>query len=109
MAIIDAIVSMLRQIEIEPRLTYNRSHIALNTVGYNFCWFHPRKLGNCHIECRVSEETRDAAVSNLQSSGIDASPLRNDFITFGITVQTLKLHQAVLVDVLKRAEEWSKR
>src|SRR6266849_5556184 len=61
MAVMDKIVSSLRSDSIEPRLTYNRHHVALGTTGYNFCWFHPRKsAGYCHIEFRVGNETRES-------------------------------------------------
>ena len=106
---IDKIVSFLRETGSEPRLTYNRHHIAMGSSGYNFCWFSPRKLGNCHIECRFSPEVRDAAVADLQTGGIDASPLRTDIATFSVNNKALDAQKAVLVDILKRAEEWSKR
>jgi hypothetical protein len=100
---------LLKQSGAEPRITYNRHHIAMGTTGYNFCWFHPRKLGNCHIECRFSVDTRDAAVTDLQTGEIDASPVRTEFVTFGVTAPVLEARKEVLMDVLKRAEEWSKR
>jgi hypothetical protein len=110
LAIVDKIVTALRRTGVEPRLTYNRHHIAMGTTGYNFCWFHPRKLaGNCHIDCRVSSETRDQAVTELQNSGIDASPYRTENINFSINAKALEAHEAVLLNVLKRAEEWSNR
>lgn len=109
LAIIDKIAAALRQDGFEPRLTYNRSHVALGTTGYNFCWFYPRKLGNCHIEIRFQSETRDAALADLQQAGIDASPLRTDHVTLGINATVLSAHLPVLTNVLKRAEEWSKR
>jgi len=59
MAVMDKIVSSLRSDSKEPRLTYNRHHVALGTTGYNFCWFHPRKsAGHCHIGFRVGSEAR---------------------------------------------------
>src|SRR5262249_21349053 len=61
--VIDNIVASLRADEKEPRITYNRHHIALGTTGYNFCWLHPRtRLGNCHIECRLTSDTRDESI-----------------------------------------------
>ncbi len=57
LAVMDKFVAALRTENIEPRLTYNRHHVAMGTSGYNFCWFHPRKLaGHCHIEVRVTSE-----------------------------------------------------
>lgn len=79
LAIMDKIVSSLRANKIEPRLTYNKYHIAMGTTGNHFCWFHPRKtVGNCHMEVRATNETRNSVLSSLQSKGIDASPRRAD-------------------------------
>jgi hypothetical protein len=102
--IVDEIVSSLRGSGIEPRLTYNRHHIALGTTGYNFCWFHPRKTaGHCHIEFRAGED-RDALVSTLQNAGIDASPRRAESVTFGITASGLAQHAPAICDALTSAE-----
>jgi hypothetical protein len=108
LAVVDQIVSSLRGDGIEPRLTYNRHHIALGTVGYNFCWFHPRKTaGYCHIEFRAGEN-RDAVVSSLQDAGIDASPRRTENISFSITANSLSQHASVIADALKGAERQSR-
>jgi len=109
LAMVDKIVAALKTDTIEPRLTYNRYHIAMGTKGYNFCWFHPRKTaGHCHIEFRATSETRDSIVSSLQEGGIDASPRRTEGITFSITSKDLEEHFALIKDVLKRAEETSR-
>jgi hypothetical protein len=109
MAVMDKIVASLRTSTVEPRLTYNRGHIAMATTGYNFCWFHPRKTaGYCHIEFRTTSETRDAIVSALQEGGIDASPRRTENASFSITAKELEEHFALIKDVLKRAEEASR-
>jgi hypothetical protein len=108
--VIDNIVANLREDEKEPRITYNRNHIAMGTTGYNFCWFNPRtRLGNCHIECRLTSDSRDEAITRLQNEGIDASPIRTDNVAFTVTPATLAAHSAPIMDVLKRAEEASKR
>ena len=108
--VIDNIVANLRGDGKEPRITYNRHHIAMGTTGYNFCWFHPRtRLGNCHIECRLTSDSRDEAVTQLQNEGIDASPIRTDNVAFIVTPATLAAHSTAIMDVLKRAEEASKR
>jgi hypothetical protein len=65
LAVMDRIVSSLRGESVEPRLTYNRHHIALGTTGSNFCWFYPRKsAGHCHMEFRVGGDARDSTLSS---------------------------------------------
>jgi hypothetical protein len=108
LALVDQIVASLRTNGIEPRLTYNRHHIALGTTGYNFCWFHPRKTpGHCHIEFRANE-SRDAVLTSLQSGGIDASPRRAENISFGVTANSVKQHSDAIQDALKNAETQSR-
>jgi hypothetical protein len=110
LAILDKIVSLLRENSIDPKLTYNRYHIAIGTTGYNFCWFHPRKsIGYCHIEFRISPELRDDAVSTLQAKGIDASPIRKDIVAFSMAAKGVEENSNTLVELLKRAEEFSRR
>jgi hypothetical protein len=110
LAIMDKIVSALRTTaKIEPSLTYNRHHIAMGAGGYNFCWFHPRRTAFCHIECRLTSETRDAAVSMLQALGIDASPRRAENVTFSVTSAGFDAHSGPIIDLLARAEESRRR
>ena len=109
LAIVGKIVAALKSDAIDPRLTYNRYHIAMGTKGYNFCWFQPRRTaGHCHIEFRATNETRDAIVTSLQEGGIDASPRRTENITFSITSKDLEEHFPIIKHVLKRAEETSR-
>jgi hypothetical protein len=104
-AIMDEIVASLRAEGVDPKLTYNRWHIAVRTTGYNFCWFHPRKGDLCHIELKAAEGKRDAVLSSLQDGGIDASPRGTTDITFSITTQGLEGHLKQITDVLRNAEQ----
>ena len=109
LAVMDKIVSLLRTAGIEPRLTYNKYHIAMGTTGHNFGWFYPRKsAGNCHMEVRVSSDGRDTLLGSLQSRGIDALPRRADRMTFSVTTQGLGEHSDIIRETLKSAEENSR-
>lgn len=104
LAVVDQIVGALRTDGVEPRLTYNRHHIAMGTTGYNFCWFHPRKTaGHCHITFRAGDN-RDQVVTRLQNAGIDASPSRVENISFGITTNSLAQQASTIREVLREAE-----
>ncbi len=111
LTIVDGTAELLRKEGLEPRMTYNRWHVALGTTGYNFCWLHPRKAVNyCHIEIRMREggEARDALVTSLVEGGIDASARRTDELSFSITTKGFEEHAATIGGVLKRAEEASR-
>jgi hypothetical protein len=60
------------------------------------------------MEFRVTSETRDAVLSELQQSAIHASPRRTDVVTFNITTGGLDNHLDVIKTALQRAEELSR-
>jgi hypothetical protein len=94
MAVMDKIVSAMKNTtEAEQRITYNKGHIALGSTGNNYCWFHPRKTpGYCHVEFKLSPDTRDAALATMQSKGIDASVKSAALISFSITNKAIDEH-----------------
>jgi hypothetical protein len=105
LAVMDRIVSSLRTVDVEPRLTYNRHHVAVGTTGHNFCWLHPRKsAGHCHIEFRTTGETRDSVLAKLQNAGVDASPRRTENVTCSMTTKLFDDHSELIRDVLRDAE-----
>jgi hypothetical protein len=108
LVMLDKVLSSLRSAHIDPRVTYNRHHIALGTSGRNFCWFHPRKPPATHIEFRVAADVRDAVISELLEVGIDASSWRTEYGKFNITSANLEKHLAAVTGALKRAEETSR-
>jgi hypothetical protein len=109
LSMVDKVLSMLQAQGIQPRVTYNRYHIAVGTTGRNFCWLRPRRTaGNCHIEFRVTAETRDSVLSSLQNAGIDATPWRSENIAFRINAKSLDEQSNLLIAALTRAEEASR-
>ena len=109
LTILDKIVAMLKASDIEPRVTYNRHHIAIGSTGRNFCWLHPRKAqGRGFIELRVSSDLRDTILSQLQSNGVDASPRETRNIVFGIALPELERQSIPMTEALKEAETSSK-
>lgn len=109
LAVMDKIVAALRADGIEPKLTYNRSHVAMGTTGYNFCWFHLRKSPYCHIVLWVKPELRDSSLSSLQTSGFEAYSKRADQIKFNMTSNGFDEKSEVVIDLMKRAEETSRK
>jgi hypothetical protein len=109
LGIVDEVASLLRTGGVDPRLTYNRHHIAMATSGYKFCWLHPRKTpGHCHVQFRV-DDSRDAILLRLQDAGVDASPRRGNGIAFGCTMESLVQHADAIRDALRNAEQQSER
>jgi len=107
--VMDKIVAGLKSSGIEPRLSYNKYHIALGSSGNNFCWFHPRKTpGFCHIDFKLSSESRDNQLAQFQKDGIDASARGTERVTFSISNKTLDDRIGSIVEMLKHAEQLSR-
>jgi hypothetical protein len=109
LAVMDKILTNIKSGGIEERLSYNKHHIALGSTGNNFCWFHPRKtIGFCHTEFKLSPESRDEQLSNLQKAGIDASARSTDRISFSISNKIVDERLGPIVEALKQAEVLSR-
>jgi hypothetical protein len=109
LSVMDKIASALKATGIEQKLAYNKHHIALRSTGNNYCWFHPRKTpGYCHVEFKLSADTRDPALAVMQDAGIDASSRGAARITFSITNMAIDAHLGTIVGELKKAEELSR-
>lgn len=91
-----------------PRVTYNRGHIAVGTVGRNFCWLHPRKSLHCHVELKLATERRDESLRKLEEAGIAAAPYKKNSIKFKITKKDLEISANVLRATLEECERWSR-
>jgi hypothetical protein len=105
LAVMDKILAAMKSIGVQERLSYNKHHIALGSTGNNFCWFHPRKtVGFCHMEFKLTPESREEILSNLQKAGIDAAARSTDRISFSISNKTVDERLGPIVEALKQAE-----
>jgi hypothetical protein len=105
----DEIVKSFHDSGVDPRLTYNRGHVALGTKGYNFCWFRPRKTpGFCHIQFRPGAENREKALKALQVSGVEAWPAGSENVSFSLTKEIFASHKLLVIQVLQDAEKASR-
>ena len=105
----DKIIASLQTKSFQPVVTYNRHHMAVRTTGYNFCWLRPRKTaGLCHMEVKLDKESRQNAIGDLQSRGIDASLHRTENIVFSIRTKDFENNGPTIMDLVRQAEEMSK-
>jgi hypothetical protein len=81
----------------------------MGTSGYSFGWFHLRKSPYCHLIVRVAPENRDALLAHLQKQGLDAYSKRAKSLKFDVTEKGFTDHSDVILDLLKRAEDTSKK
>ena len=108
LAVVEAIRKLTPTTKGEPRVTYNKHHIALGTSGYNFCWFHPRKT-YCHVHIKVGAEKRPDIIKRLEDAGIEASNHRGDAIQLHLTTKNIEDHRDLIASVIQVAEELSHR
>ena len=108
LAVVEAIRKLTPTTKGEPRLTYNKHHIALGTSGYNFCWFRPRKT-YCHVNIKVGAEKRPDIIKRLEDAGIEAGNHRGDAIQLHLTTKNIEDHRDLITSVIQAAEELSHR
>ncbi len=71
LSVFDQVIKTLHSIGLQPRITYNRGHIAVGNNRRNFAWFHPRRKETyCHFDIRVGEDNVDKIKAILDSSGL---------------------------------------
>jgi hypothetical protein len=110
LAIVTAIKELTPTDKGEPRITYNKYHIALGMSGYNFCWFYPRKtIAHSHMNVKVGNENRPEILKKLEDAGIEAENHRQDSIRLNLSTKEIQENRAVISEVLRAAEEFSQR
>lgn len=110
MAVVNAIRELIPTDKGEPRVTYNKHHIALGTSGYNFCWFNPRKtMSHSHMDINVGAENRPEIIQNLEDAGIEAENHRVGSIRLHLSTKDIHEHHDLIADVIRNAEELSHR
>jgi hypothetical protein len=109
LAVLDAIVTLVKDLGRAPRVTYNKNHIALGTTGYNFCWFHPPKAaGHMHLRVRVDPIARDELLKRLADTSLYVRPFQRELITIKLTSRDLSERRQLIEDVFKICETQSR-
>lgn len=110
LAVVDSIAALAPTKNGEPKITYNRGHIALGTSGYNFCWFYPRKVAwHCAMVVKVSLERRLEIIDSLEEAGLEAVSHGRSGIRLNLKLSEIEAHRDAIAELLRSAEEWSHR
>jgi hypothetical protein len=107
LGVVDQMISLVPASTGSPRVTYNKYHIAVATVGRNFAWFHPRKSashGQMHILLNGDERTE--WVKKLDEAAIFAGPRGNE-MKMRISQKELSENESLVRGLLAKAEEMS--
>jgi hypothetical protein len=107
MQLYDSLVELVKEIA-EPRITYNKGHIAIGTSGQHFMWCHPRKTPNIFLVIRSDEETRDQIAIKFDEVGIEcAKGSRPKIIKIRLTTKEFEENKTLIKDVISMAESLS--
>lgn len=110
LAIVEAIKGLTPNSKGEAKITYNKHHIALETSGYNFCWFHPRKAANyCHMHIKVQPEKRSEIIKRLEDAGIEAGNHGRSSIRLHLSAKDIHEHRDLITEMISAAEDFSHR
>lgn len=110
LAVVDAVAALISGGGNEPKVTYNRTHIALGTSGYYFAWFYPRKIAtHCPVRFKVGPDQRPAIMTKLEEAGLEAENRGQGSIQLFLKPEQIKHHAGLLGEVVRAAEQWSFR
>jgi hypothetical protein len=109
LGVMDLIISGLWDDSSKGRITYNKGHIALGSVGKNFAWFHPRKGPRLHTQLLTGPEGRESTVSELEELGIESSLRGKHSIALMLTEEELLRNKGKIISVVRLAEENTRR
>jgi hypothetical protein len=104
--IVDQLLKLVKNIS-EPRITYNRGHIAVGTTGRNFMWCHPRKSPQLFLVMRVGDE-RDNLALKFEEKGIECTKGDRPFILkLTLTTKELEENNELFAEAVNVAENLS--
>jgi len=107
--VFDEIVNCLKVSISDPRITYNKNHIAFGASGNNFSWFHPRKGTHIHFDIKIESEDIHEWMTKLEEAGIE-SRLRSNGKTISIAINSKEVaaSKELIIALYSRAAELSK-
>lgn len=104
--IVDTLIEFVKTIS-EPRITYNRGHIAVGTTGRNFMWCHPRKSPQLFLVMRAGDQ-RDGLVLKFEEKGIECTKGDRPYIIkLTLTTKELKENKELIAEAVSMAENLS--
>jgi len=107
-AVVDALIGIIRYTS-EPRVTYNKTHIAIGTTGRNFMWCHPRKAQHLRLGIRVGED-REGFIKKFEDVGIQCSKGHlSERVKLTLITKEVEENKELIAEVLSIAEEVSRQ
>jgi hypothetical protein len=99
---LDKIVELVGTAIEQPRVTYNKNHIALGTSGRNFCWFHPPKAAShCHVRVRTVADVREEQIRQFEETSLYVRPFQRELITLKLSGKDIATHKELILGLLR--------
>lgn len=107
MQLFDLLLGIVKDIS-QPRVTYNRGHIAIGTTGTNFMWCHPRKKPYIYFELKIGED-RETFVKKFEDADIEFKENRNtEILNILLQEKDFNAHKDMIADAVRAGEEFSR-
>jgi hypothetical protein len=88
--IVDEMIKLVSETYQNPKVTYNKFHIALGTKKQNFLWFHPRKKeGYCYIQIRIGKENAEKTKILFDEVEISFNQRKENLFAFSMYLKEL--------------------
>lgn len=89
-----------------PRITYNKYHVALGTSRINFLWFYPQKTGNsCRFEIKVETNSMGDVKSKFDEIGVSYTLRKENEIAVSMTLDELNKHKNEISAIVNQSIE----
>lgn len=109
LSVFDEISTIIKDINPEIRITYNKNHIAIGSTGNNFAWFHPRKGSHVHFNIKIENDSMESINKKFEEAGIESRIRSNGReISVVATSKEVKENIELIKEAMKVAEELSK-
>ncbi len=103
-AVLHALLPLIATAHRQPRVAYNRFHIAIGTTGRNFIWCYPRKNApHCFFDLKIGGDERTEWIKKLDEAGIHAGP-RGSIMKMRINGKELREQSALVKELLSACE-----
>lgn len=89
-SILDEMIKLISETYQNPKVTYNKHHIAIGTLKQNFLWFNPRKKeGYCYMQIKVGNENAEKAKMLFEEIEISFNQRKEDLFAFPMYLKEL--------------------
>lgn len=105
-SILDEMIKLISETYQNPKVTYNKHHIALGTQKQNFLWFNPRKKeGYCYMYIKVGNENAEKTKMLFDEIEISFNQRKEDLFAFPMYLKELNKNKEKIGELLAIALE----